>query len=472
LTDGSVHVPQAVDPIQAVATESTETVAALPRSLLRVLGGVFGLAMVVGATVGGGILRTPGDVAAALPVPALFLAVWIFGGIVTLLGANSWAELGAMIPSAGGPYVYARRAFGDGVGFFVGYADWLNWCIGPVVLVLIVGEYMGGLFPALAPHALLVDFATLGGLATLQWIGVRSGGRTQEITTALKAFAVIALVVAAFVLPHQELAATAGAATAAVAPHGMGLLLAFGVAMQGVVFTYDAYYSIVYCSEDMRDPGTTVPRSMFRGVWLVIAIYLLLNLAYLKVIPVSRMAGDPFVAATMARSIFGPAGDTIIRVIMIVSLLGAMNAQLMIMPRVLLAMSRDGLFPRQAARINSGGTPTVGLALSLLVVVAFLLTGSFTAVMALDSILIVTLYFITFLTLFALRRREPDTPRPYRAWGYPYIPALTLLVALALIAAMSWSDPRSALIIFALLVVGWVGGVVAGRKQKAESRNG
>jgi APA family basic amino acid/polyamine antiporter len=415
-----------------------------------VLGTLFGLAMVVGATVGGGILRTPGEIAAALPVPALFMAVWIFGGVVTLLGANSFSELGAMIPSAGGPYVYARRAFGDGVGFFVGYADWINWCLGPVVLVLIVGEYMGGLFPALAPHALLVDFVTLGVLATLQWIGVRSGGRTQEITTALKALAIMALVIAAFVLPHAELTAPAMSV-----PRGTDLLLAFGVAMQGVIFTYDAYYSVVYCSEDMRDPGRSIPRSMFRGVWVVIAIYLLVNLAYLVVVPVERMAGDPFVAATMATAVFGPRGDTIIRVIMIVSVLGAINAQLMTMPRILLAMSRDGLFPRQATRINAGGTPTVALGLSLLVVFAFLLSGSFTAVLALDAILIVTLYAITFATLFALRWREPDAPRPFRARGYPFIPALALLVALALIAAMSASDWRSALLVFALLLASW-----------------
>jgi APA family basic amino acid/polyamine antiporter len=434
----------------SLAASAEATVAPERRSLLRVLGTVFGLAMVVGATVGGGILRTPGEIAAALPVPALFMAVWIFGGVVTLLGANSFSELGAMIPSAGGPYVYARRAFGDGAGFFVGYADWINWCLGPVVLVLIVGEYMGGLFPALAPHAMLVDFVTLGMLATLQWIGVRSGGRTQEITTALKALAIIALVIAAFVLPHAELTAPATSA-----PHGADLLLAFGVAMQGVIFTYDAYYSVVYCSEDMRDPGRSIPRAMFRGVWVVIAIYLMINLAYLTVVPVERMAGDPFVAATMATAVFGPRGDTIIRVIMIVSVLGAMNAQMMAMPRILLAMSRDGLFPRQATRINAGGTPTVALGLSLLVVVAFLLSGSFTAVLALDAILIVTLYAFSFATLFVLRWREPDTPRPFRAWGYPLVPALTLLIALALIAAMSASDWRSALLVLALLLASW-----------------
>jgi APA family basic amino acid/polyamine antiporter len=460
-TEDSARIAAAADAIPISAPAPPDTSAPKPRPLLRVLGGVFGLAMVVGATVGGGILRTPGEIAAALPVPALFMAVWIFGGVVTLLGANSWAELGAMVPSAGGPYVYARRAFGDGVGFFVGYADWINWCIGPVVLVLIIGEYMGGLFPALAPHALIVDFVTLGGLAVLQWIGVRSGGRTQEVTTALTAAAILALVVAAFVLPHEELAALP-----VTAPRGGGLLVAFGVAMQGVIFTYDAYYSVVYCSEDMRDPGTDVPRSIFRGVWLVIAIYLVVNLAYLVVIPASRMAGDPFVAATMARSIFGPAGDTIIRVIMIVSLLGAINAQLFVVPRVLLAMSRDGLFPRRAARVNAGGTPTVALALGVIVVAAFLLTGSFTVVLALDSILIVALYVITFLTLFALRRREPDTPRPYRARGYPVIPALTLLIAVALLVALSISDPRSAMIVLAILLASWLASGVARRMMR------
>ena len=449
-------------------SELTVAAAPQPRALLRVLGTVFGLALVVGATVGGGILRTPGEIASALPVPALFMAVWVFGGVVTLLGANSFSELGAMIPSAGGPYVYARRAFGDGVGFFVGYADWINWCLGPVVLVLIVGEYMGGLFPALAPHAMLVDFVTLGVLAALQWIGVRAGGWTQEIITALKALAIIALVIAAFVLPHAELTAPA-----ATAPQGMGLLLALGVAMQGVIFTYDAYYTVVYCSEDMRDPGRSIPRSMFRGVWLVIAIYLLVNLAYLSVVPVERMAGDTFVAATMATAVFGPRGDTIIRVIMIVSVLGAMNAQLMTMPRILLAMSRDGLFPRQATRINAGGTPTVALGLSLVVVAAFLLSGSFTAVLAFGAILIVTLYAFTFATLFALRWREPDTPRPYRAWGYPLIPALTLLISLALIAAMSVSDWRSALVVVLLLLASWPAAWGVRRvmgQQRAESR--
>ena len=418
--------------------------------LLRVLGTAFGLAIAVGATVGGGILRTPGEIATALPSPLLYMAVWVVGAGAALLGANIYSELGAMIPAAGGQYVFARRAFGDGLGFFVGYADWLNWCLGPVVLTLIVGEYMAGLFPALVGHELGVSFATLGGLATLQWIGVRSGGRTQEITSVLKALALVGLVVAAFVLPHAAIAPVA-----APVPHGLPLLLAFGVAMQGIVFTYDSYYIVIYCGEEVRNPGVEIPRSMFRGLLLVIGIYLLINLAYLAVVPVSRIAGDPFVGATMAKALFGPRGDTVIRVIMIVSILGTINAELMAIPRILLALSRDGLFPRWGERVNRGGTPHVALGLSLVVIAAFLLSGSFNAVLALDSILIVALYVCSFAALFMLRRREPEAPRPYRAWGYPLAPALTLLGAAGLLAALSASDPKSAAIVGAVLLASW-----------------
>jgi len=426
------------------------TAAPAPRPLLRVLGTAFGIAIAVGSTVGGGILRTPGEIAAALPSAALFMAVWAFGGVVTLLGANVFAELGTMTPRAGGSYVYARRAFGDGVAFFVGYADWINWCLGPVVLTLIVGEYMGGLIPALAGHAIAVDFMTLGGLATLQWIGVRSGGRTQEITTLLKTVALAVLVIAAFVLPHPAMTAPH-----VTVPHGLPLVLAFGVAMQGMVFTYDGYYTVVYCAEEMRDPGREIPRSMFRGVWLIFGIFLLVNAAYLAVVPVGRIAGDPFVGATMARALFGGYGDTIIRLIMIVSVLGTINAELMAIPRILLAMSRDGLFPRQAARVNAGGTPHVALGLSLAVIAVGLLSGSFQAALALDALLIVVTYALAFASLFALRWREPDAPRPYRARGYPVLPALALLIMVGLVAAIAAGDVRSGLIVLVVLAASW-----------------
>jgi APA family basic amino acid/polyamine antiporter len=452
---------------QTVPLNETTGAVAQPRGLHRVLGMAFGLAIAVGATVGGGIVRTPGEVAAALPNAALFMAAWVFGGIVTLLGANIFSELGAMMPRAGGPFVYARRAFGDGVAFFVGYADWLTWCLGAVALTMIVGEYMGALFSPLEGHAIAVDFVTLGSIVAIQWVGIRSSGRTQEITTLLKAIAFLVLVVAAFVLPHEAVAAPF-----ATAPHGLALVLAFGVAMQGVIFTYEAYYTVVYCGEEMRDPGREIPRSMFRGVLLIIAIYLLVNLACLAVLPIGKIAGDPFVGGTVARVLFGSAGDTVIRVIMIVSVVGTINAMLMAISRILLAMGRSGLFPRQAALVNAGGTPHVALAVSVLVIAIFLLTGSFTAVLGLSALFIVVKYTACFTALFALRRREPDTPRPYRAWGYPVLPALALAVALALMIAMVVGDPRGAAIVVALLLASWPLARVARRASRAEEPQG
>jgi APA family basic amino acid/polyamine antiporter len=435
---------------ETVLPTGASTLTAEPRGLHRVLGMAFGLAIAVGTAVGGGIVRTPGEVAAALPSAVLFMAAWAFGGINALLGANIFSELGAMMPRAGGPFVYARRAFGDGIAFFVGYADLITWCLGAVALTMIVGEYMGALFPPLAGHAMAVDFATLGVLGTVQWAGVRSSGRTQEITTVLKTTALLALVAAAFLLPRQS-----PPAPPVTVPSGIPLILAFGMAMQGVIFTYESYYTVIYCGEEMRDPGREIPRSMFRGVLFIIAIYLLVNLACLAVLPVGSIAGDPFVGGTVARVLFGARGDTIIRLIMIISVLGTINAMLMATPRILLAMGRDGLFPRQAARVNAGGTPHVALAVSLLVIAAFLLSGSFTAVLGLSALFIVVKYACCFTALFALRRREPDTPRPYRAWGYPLLPGLALAVAIALLIAIAVGDPRRAARVFALLLASW-----------------
>jgi basic amino acid/polyamine antiporter, APA family len=271
----------------------------------------------------------------------------------------------------------------------------------------------------------------------------------------LKAAALGGLVVAAFALPHA-VAAPAPLPAPAV-PHGIPLLLAFGIAMQGVIFSYDSYYAVVYCGEELRDPGRTIPRSIFRGLLLIIAIYLLLNAAFLTVVPVRQMAGDPFVGGTVARLIFGQRGDTVIRIIMVVAILGTVNAQIIAAPRILLAMARDGLFPSQATRVNAGGTPSVALGLTLLLIAAFLFTGSFDAVLGVDAFFIVVLYVLVFSSLFVLRRREPDTPRPYRAWGYPLVPALALAIAVALLAAMALGDRRGAAITAALLVVSWPG---------------
>ncbi|HVC28685.1 MAG TPA: APC family permease [Gammaproteobacteria bacterium] len=419
--------------------------------LLRVLGITFGLAIGIGTTIGGGILRTPGDIAALLPTPLLFMAVWVFGAINALLGATVFSELGAMLPRAGGPYVFARRALGDYAGFFVGYTYWIQICAVQAALSLLIGEYMPVLIPALSGHALGVAFTVLLVLVILQWQGVRWGGYVQTIVTLIKVLAFTALIIAAFVMPH---AAASGAPALAV-PHGLALMAALILAMQGIIFTYNGFFYVCFFGEELRDPGRDVPRAVFQSVLTIIAVYVLLNLAFLWVLPISRMAHAPFVGGLMARALFGERGDRIITAIVMISLLGTINAQILISARVLLAMGRNGLFLRRATTVNRGGTPTVGLALGTLMAGAFMLSGTFNAVLGVIAVFMVVNYLLMYVSLMMLRRREPETPRPYHAWGYPWTTLLATGIGLVFLIGVIASDTRHTLIALACLLASY-----------------
>jgi basic amino acid/polyamine antiporter, APA family len=436
-----------------INTTPVETGKPLSRgSLLRVLGTAFALAVAIGTTMGGGILYAPGKIAALLPNPWLYMTVWIFGGVNALLGATVFAELGAMIPLSGGPYPFARRALGDYAGFFVGYTQWALDCAADAALLLLVGEYAYVLVPTLAGHAIAVAFATLVVLTAVNWRSVRGGGRIQIVMTVAKTLALGAVVVAAFLLPRSPIAS--GAAAFAT-PHGVALISALIIAMQGVIFAYDSYYVPIFFGEEVHDPGREIPRAIFRGLAVIITMYLLLNAAFLWVLPIARMANETFVGGVAAQVLFGAHGDQIIRVIVIVSVLGTINAGVLMTARVLLAMARDGLFAHQATSVNAGGTPTVALLLSTIATAAFLVSGTFGAVLGVIALLLAVNYLVMFISLIVLRMREPDTPRPYRAWGYPWTTGIAILIGLVFIVGVALSDPRNSLIAFAILVASY-----------------
>ena len=435
------------------ATETSVTHAPSRRGLLRVLGMAFALAMGVGSAIGGGILRTPGQIAALLPDPALFMGLWIFGAFNMLLGATVYAELGAMMPNAGGVYTFARRALGEFAGFFVGYTYWIQLCAIGAALALLVGEYSGMLIPALAGHSTAVGFCVLAAIVAAQWRGVRIGSRIQIVTTFAKVAALVGLVVVAFVVPiaPADAAVVAGPAF----PQGAALVTALLLAMQGIIFTYDGYHTCIFFGEELRDPGRELPRAIFRGAALIITVFVLLNLAFLRVLPIERMANEPFVGGAVAQALLGTRGETIIRAIVIVSLIGTINAVVLQSARVLLAMGRDGLFARQATIVNAGGTPTVAMLTTTAVTVLFGLSGSFTAVLPVDAVFVVVGYLLMFAALVALRRREPDAPRPYRAWGYPWTTALAAVIGVVFLIGVAYSDTRHAVIALACLVASY-----------------
>ena len=416
--------------------------------LLRILGVGFGLAVAIGNTIAAGIVRTPGEIASQLSGPWLFLGVWLAGGLYALLGANSLAELATMIPRSGGQYVYAHRALGPYAGFIVGWSDWISNCSTTAAVSIVVGEYMGALVPALAGRTVRIAAGVAVAFAVLQWRGVRWGSRTQELTAALKTLAFLAVVAACFVLGGGRPAAGVAAAHA---PAGMGLAVAIVLALQAVIYTYDGWDGVIYFSEEVREPGRDIVRSMFGSVFSIAAIYLLLNAALVYVLPMREIAGQTFALGVAAQRIFGAHGDAIIRSVMVLSLLSGINAYHLIASRVLFGMSRDGLFTRYAAGVNPGGTPAVALFVSAAVAVAFILSGSFEKVIAVTAFFFVANYTMSFVSIFVLRWKEPETPRPFRAWGYPWTPALALLGSLGFLGAAVASDTRNSL--WALLLL-------------------
>ena len=417
----------------------------------------FGIAAGIGNAIAAGIVRTPGDIAQWLPNIYLFFGVWVVGGLYALIGASSLAELGAAIPRSGGQYNFARRAMGDYAGFIVGWSDWLSTCGTAAAVAIVIAEYSGALVPALAGHVKPIAVAVIVGFFVLQWRGIRWGSTTQLITAAVKSVAFVVLVAACFLLgshARDAAAATAASPAAHALPFGWPLAIAIMLALQAVLYTVDGWAGVVYFGEEVRDPGRDVPRAIFGSVFSIMGIYLLINAAVLYVLPIEQIAGNNFSLGTAATLIFGRYGDPIIRAIMIISLMSCINANQLFCSRTLYAMSTDGLFFRQAARVNPGGTPAVALLLSTIVGALFVL-GSFERVIAMLSFFFVANYALSYCSLFLLRKKEPEMARPYRAWGYPWTTGAALLCSFAFLIGSIITDRDNAPLAAAMLVLSY-----------------
>jgi basic amino acid/polyamine antiporter, APA family len=419
-------------------------------SLRRVLGVSFGIAVLVGNTILIGILRTPGEVAAQLPSPALFIGVWILGGLYALLGATSLAEPGAMLARSGGQYVIVRRGLGKYPAFVVGWSDWISTC-GPVALGgMVFTEYLEPLVPELAGRRVPAGVALVLLFGLLLWRGIRIGDLSQQLLSAAKALAFGVLIAVCLLVPVPGGTDLTGAVAL---PSGVALITAIVLALQSVIYTYDGWTGPLYFGEETRNPGQGIPRSMVMGVLLVILIYVLVNVAFVRVLGMSRMAGDPFVAASAGKALFGTQGDLVIRLLVLVSILSGMNACALMAARVLHAMSRDRLLPAALETVNSGGTPSVAHWTSIGMAAGLIVTGTVNSVLALCAFFFVANYTLSFVSVFALRRKEPDTPRPWRVPGFPYTTGLALAGSLAFLAGSvisDWSNSWKSMVLLAL----------------------
>ena len=425
--------------------------------LLRVLGVAFGLAVSIGNTIAAGIVRTPGEIANYLPTPGLFMSVWVIGGLYALLGAVVMAELGTMVQRSGGQYVFAHRAIGPYAGFVVGWSDWMSTCGTNAAVSIVIGEYSRTLLATYLPGtARKWEVAIAAGVvlafALLNWRGIRGGSKAQNFTSLLKAIIFVVVVAACFLFGQRG---TNEAGTALPAVASGGLLLAFIMALQSVMYTYDGWTGPIYFSEEIRDGEKSIPKAMIGGALGILGIYALFNLALLYILPMSKIQGENFAMGAAAKVIFGPAGDTIARTLMVICLLSGINAYVLMTSRVLFAMGRDGLFTKRAAQVNEGGTPTFSLFLSTAVALGFLLTGTFNQVISICAFFFVAQQCVTFTSVFVLRWREPNAPRPYRAWGHPITTGVVLLGSIAYLSGVIHSDPKTSGISVALLAVSY-----------------
>ena len=434
--------------------------------LLRILGVGFGIAVGVGNTIGTGILRTPGEVAGYLGNGWLIFAVWLLGGIYALLCSSSVTELGCMLPRAGGWYVYSRRAFGEKAGFVVGCCDFTVQSVANAWLAVAFAEFVGELIPIFAGHIKLMAAVVLASFAVLNWIGLKTGSRTQEITSLVKALGLMALVIAAFTVSVKAGAASSLSSNVFVHPHSIFLGLMF--ALQGVVVTYDGWYAPIYFVEEDTDPAKNLPRSMIGTALSCIAIFLLLNAALFHVLRMDHLAGSPMPSVDAAMLLFGSYGRQLVLLISAIAVISSLNAGLMFTPRILFSMSRDGLLPRNITVVNRGGTPSLALFLSAGVSIALVLSGSFDTLIAIGSILYVAVYLSGFASLLILRKTEPDLARPYKAWWYPWSTLLVLLASTAFLVGSVIGDLKHSLFTAILILLSYVASVAIVREKGHE----
>jgi APA family basic amino acid/polyamine antiporter len=423
--------------------------------LHRSLGVWFGIAVGVGGMIGAGILRAPADVAARLPSPALFLGAWVIGGLYALLGANAIAELATIRPRSGGQYVFVREALGPYAGFIVGWNDYISSAASVSAVAIVESEAIAALMPTLAGQVLLIALIGVAITTVVLVRGIRESDRAQRWTSVIKAVALLVLIVACLAWRASHMMPASVAVAPLALPTGLALLAAFAAALQGVIFAYDGWTGIVYYSGEVVNPGREIPRALAGGLLATIALYLLINVAFVAVLPLPAIAASPLAAASAAAVVFGSYGRPVVQIIIALALPSALVANALNASRVVFAMGEDKLAPSWCARVNRGGTPDSALVLTAVIAGLFLLTGTFERLIAICTFLFVASYALSFISVFVLRRREPATPRPYRAWGHPWTTVAVLAGSLAFLTATLVADPRGAAIVAGVLVLSY-----------------
>jgi basic amino acid/polyamine antiporter, APA family len=456
-------------PPRKVAAPAASRLPALAESgdLVRGLGTRDAALLTIGSVIGTGIFITTADIARVLPHPGWILLVWIAGGLLSLAGALSYAELGALYPRAGGMYHYLKEAYGPLWGFLYGWACFLVIMSGGIAaLAVAFGEYFGSFVPFFSTGNVLLEVPlggytwTLSGgqvaataaivlLTAVNYVGLRQGARLQNAMTWIKVGA-IALFVGFGLLVRAPVTARYGLVPA---PHG--LLAAFGVAMIAALWTYDGWYGATFSAGEMRDPKRNLPRGLVGGTLAILLLYALLNVVYLRALPVAAMAATSRIGETAAVALFGAGAGRLLSLAVVVSTFGCLAATILYSPRIYLAMARDGLFFRSMAAVHPRHrTPGRSLWAQSAWAIVLTLSGTYEQLYTYVVFAAVLFHVGCGAAVFVLRRRRPDLERPYRVWGYPWIPALFVLASILLLGNTLLEKPVESLWGLGLVALG------------------
>ncbi len=415
--------------------------------LLRVIGLGSAILLVIGNVIGSGIFLTTGGMAALIPAPSLLMAAWTLGGAVSIAGGLTYAEMGAMYPRSGGVYVFLREAYGGLPAFLYGWASLLVIISGSVAAVAVgFAEYLSYFVPVLSTSNVileapapwgtfsmsagqLVAAASIGVLGAVNYVGVRSGNMLNVVLTAAKVAGLLAIPIVALVAGTAQ-----PAFTPVVPPDVVRPMASFGIAMIAVLWTYESWYYLTFAAGEIKDPQRNVPRALLIGLSALTAIYLVVNLAYLFTLSIDEMRGVTRIAEKASLVLMGPAGAGFLAATVVVSTFGCNAAGMLGGSRVLFAMARDSSFLPAAGRVHPVYR-TPHIAITVLTVWSMVLALSGTYEQLFTYVMFASIMFSVAagVALFVLRRTQPDRPRPYRAWGYPVVPALFVLASTAFV---------------------------------------
>ena len=421
--------------------------------LPRVLGFVSVIGILIGSVIGSGIFVAPNTIASLVLSPQLILAVWAIGGVLSFFGALAFAELGAAFPEAGGAYVYLREAYGGLIAFLFGWTLFFVIDSGAVATLAVAfsARYLPYFLPLSPLASKAVALVFIAALVAVNIVGVRWGAGLQNLLTFIKLAAIVAVSVVVFSFGHGN---PANFASPPPGPLSGGLVANFGAALVLALWAYKGWEAVSYSSGEVRNPERNLPLGLLIGTIAVLVLYISTNLAYLYVFPAGEVAKSSRIAADAMNAAVGPIGATIIAFVILFSITGAANGNILTAPRVFFAMARDGVFFGRFADVHPRLlTPHISILATGAWAAALSVTGTFEQ-LATYVVFGQWIFFgLTVGAVLVLRRARPDLRRPYRTWGYPVTPvifiAAALYISLSTLITQPWNAAGGLAIIFA-----------------------